>query len=67
LPFPSICPAQDRSGTLHAEGLSRFPHFEIDDDGMPKMKVIVPEWLRQQAADTLTRAMAMLKDEGRGR
>ena len=43
------------------------PHFEIDDDGVPKMEVIVPESLRQKAADALARAQAMLKDEGRGR
>jgi hypothetical protein len=45
------------------------PHFEIDDDGRPMLEVIVPESLREKAADALSRADALLKEpeERRGR
>ena len=43
------------------------PHFEIDDDGITKLEVIVPETLRPRAADALARAEKMLKEPGQER
>jgi hypothetical protein len=43
------------------------PAFEIDDDGGPMLVVIVSPSLREEAAEALEKAQAMLKDEGRFR
>ena len=39
------------------------PHFEIEDDGRPMLEVIVPPSLREQSAEVLARAQAMLQAE----
>ena len=43
------------------------PHFEIEDDGITKMEVIVAETLRPRAADALARAEKILKEPGQDR
>jgi hypothetical protein len=42
------------------------PHFEIDDDGVPKLEVIVPPDAREKAAEAITRADKLLKEPERG-
>ncbi|WP_020474492.1 hypothetical protein [Zavarzinella formosa] len=49
---------------LTANALKEYhdaPHFEIDDDGVPKVEVIVTELTRGKAADALKRADGILK------
>jgi len=41
---------------------SEAAHFEIDDEGVPKIEVIVPASARQKAEDALGRADRLLKD-----
>ena len=45
------------------------PHFEIEDDGRPMVEVIVPDSLRDKAAEAIEKAEKMLKEpeQGRGR
>jgi hypothetical protein len=53
---------------LTANALKEYhdsPHFEIEDDGIPKFEVIVTEITRSKAGEALARADRMLKD-GRG-
>ncbi|WP_020469650.1 hypothetical protein [Zavarzinella formosa] len=49
---------------LTANALKEYhdaPHFEIDDDGVPKMEVIVSEMTRGKAAEALLRANKLLR------
>ena len=39
------------------------PAFEIDDDGQPKLEVIISPSLREQAAEALDRAQMMLQNQ----
>jgi hypothetical protein len=43
------------------------PRFEIDDDGIPMLEVIVTPSLPEKAAEALERAERMLKEPERGR
>ena len=39
------------------------PAFEIDDNGQPRLEVIISPTLREQSAEVLARAGEMLRDE----
>jgi hypothetical protein len=42
------------------------PHFEVDDDGVPKLEVIVPEDTREKASDALARSQKFLQESEKG-
>jgi hypothetical protein len=42
------------------------PHVELDDDGVPKLEVIVPEDTREKASDALAKAQKLLQESEKG-